>query len=344
MSEIKVMKRNVTRIVIYGVIFLLLLGFGGFQVINMQYKPVDIKDTSYHDVIIPEKSTAGQVAEILMEKGLIRNKTVFLSYCRQQGLDSSLKAGHYKFSRSQSLPEIARAIASGAVVTLSFTIPEGYTVEKIGELLVEKGICSPEAWQKALLADYNYDFLPEAAPVGKSRLEGFLFPDTYIISEDISAEGIINAMLANFAAVWEREFAALANEKNISVNEAIILASLIEREAMVAEERPIISGVIQNRLEKGMLLQIDATVLYILGDNDKKEVYYEDLKIDSPYNTYLYPGLPPAPIACPGKAAIEAALNPEPHDYLYYVARGDGSHEFNRTYEAHLQAKAKYIN
>lgn len=345
MSEIKVMKRGVPRIFIYGVLFLLVLAGGGYQIMTMQYQPMDTKDTSFQDIIIPENSTASQVAEVLAENDLIRNEAAFLTYCRQQDLDSSLKAGHYIFSRSQSLPEIARAIAAGAVVTVSFTVPEGYTVNKIGELLAKKGICSMEAWQKALQADYNYDFLPDAASYSiESRLEGFLFPDTYIISEDTGPEKIIKAMLANFAAIWEQEFAALAEQKKLSVNETVVLASMIEREAMVADERPIISGVIHNRLGRGMLLQIDATVLYVLGDNDKRILYYEDLKIDSPYNTYLYPGLPPAPIACPGKAALKAALNPEQNDYLYYVARGDGSHEFNRSYEAHLQAKSKYID
>ena len=151
----------------------------------------------------------------------------------------------------------------------------------------------------------------------------------------------MKTMLKRFETVWDEQFAALAKSQNRDVLEVITTASLIEEEAQVATERARVAGVIENRLSRNMLLQIDATVLYALGIN-KPQVTYADLKVESPYNTYLHLGLPPGPIACPGKAAIQAALHPEQHHYLYYVARGDGSHEFTATFQEHLAAQKRY--
>ncbi len=345
MSELKLMmNQKVTRVVMILILLLVGLTLTGYYILLMQLDPVDPGDNTCIDIRIAENNTASQVAELLYSNRLIRNETLFLAYCRHKGLDSSLKAGHYQFNRSQSLREIAADISVGKVVTIAFTIPEGYTVDKIGELLVEKDICTIEEWQQAINTDYNYEFLQLADPgEGKSYLEGFLFPDTYVIAEDTSAAEIVNAMLGNFEKLWAEEFEQQALDHGMNVYDTIIIASMIEKEAMADDERKTISGVIKNRLEKGMLLQIDATVLYILNNDEKDIIYYEDLEIDSPYNTYLYSGLPQAPIACPGKAAIDAALNPEQHEYLYYVARGDGSHQFSKTYSEHLQAKACYI-
>jgi UPF0755 protein len=154
---------------------------------------------------------------------------------------------------------------------------------------------------------------------------------------------MIQHMLATFARVWEEKLAADAADAGLTVNEAVTLASLIEREAQVGSEREIISGVIHNRLEQGMLLQIDATVLYCLPDH-KEKLTYADLEVDDPYNTYKNPGLPPGPIANPGLASLEAAIHPQKHNYLYYVAKGDGSHHFSVTYQEHLIAKGRYID
>lgn len=340
MSEIKVKKPRTRNFLILAVLVLLGLSITGYQLINMQYQPVDSKDKSSVDIIIPVQSTASDIAEILQDKGIIRSKSAFLSYCRRTGYDSRLKAGHYKLRRSQSLKEIALIIAEGQVVTKEFTVPEGYTIDQIGDLLVRKGICSHQEWEEAVHSDYDYDFLEQRSGAD-NRLEGFLFPDTYQIDEDAEATEIVEGMLANFSQVWDDCYSSQAEKHNLSIYDTVTIASMIEREAMVSSERRTISGVINNRLRKGMPLQIDATVLYALKQH-KDMVNYADLKVDSPYNTYRYQGLPPGPIACPGKSAIQAALNPEKHDYLYYVSRGDGSHCFSRTYEEHLQAIARY--
>lgn len=344
MSEVKVMRKKNTIFVLAAVLALVSLGLLGGQLISQQYQPVDPGNSNWVDISIPPASNAAGIAALLKSQGLIRNEDFFLAYCRQKGLDNHLKAGHYRFSPSQGLAEIAAAIAAGKVVQMSFTIPEGYTVSQVGDLLVSRGICSAEAWKQAVLRDYDFEFLkgPRHNAV-KHPLEGFLFPDTYLIDESTPAQEIVKTMLERFETVWNQQFAPLANSQNRSVIEVVTTASLIEEEAQVSTERARVSGVIKNRLDRDMLLQIDATVLYALGAN-KTLVTYADLEVKSPYNTYLYPGLPPGPIACPGQAAIQAALSPETHQYLYYVARGDGSHEFTSTFQEHLAAQSRYAN
>jgi UPF0755 protein len=213
--------------------------------------------------------------------------------------------------------------------------------QQIGGLLVSHKICTLAQWNAALEKEYEYDFLQNIA-AGPHCLEGFLFPDTYSLPEDVSAEQVINLMLKNFEKVWNQEFAGTASQKNMSVYKTVTIASMVEREARVNSERKTIAGVIYNRLNQNMPLQIDATVVYALGGH-KDVVTYADLEVNSPYNTYKYAGLPPGPISCPGKASLNAALNPEKHSYYYYLAKGDGSHYFSKTYDEHLQAKQKYI-
>lgn len=344
MSEISI-KRTTKRRPIILLILLLLVGVTlmGYAFLSHQYAPVDPNDHQPIEVRIPADSTAREIAELLDKEGLIHSPNAFLSYCRKEGLDSQLKAGHYIFKRSQSLADIAGAIARGAVVTQSITIPEGYTVDQIGDLFVKKGLFTQEEWEEALQADYAFPFLEGASAQVKNPLEGFLFPDTYIVPDDITAQDMIQHMLATFDKVWQDELASAAADTGLTVNEVVTLASLIEREAQVSSEREVISGVIYNRLDRGMLLQIDATVLYCLPSH-KEILTYADLEVKDPYNTYKHPGLPPGPIANPGLASLEAAVHPQKHNYLYYVAKGDGSHQFSATYQEHLIAKGRYID
>lgn len=345
MSEISINRRTTNRRPVFLIILLLLIGatYWGHTFLSRQYAPVDPQDNRPIDVRIPANSTARDIAVQLEEQGLIHSERAFLSYCRKEGLDGQLKAGHYVFTRSQSVAEIAGAIARGAVVTKTITIPEGFTVAQIGQLLIENNICTDAEWEEALQAEYPFDFLTNVSPRANNKLEGFLFPDTYVIPDDIKAQELIQHMLATFDQVWQDELAASASETSLTINEVVTLASLIEREAQVSAEREVISGVIYNRLERGMLLQIDASVLYCLP-NHKQKVTYADLEVNNPYNTYKNPGLPPGPIANPGLASLKAALHPQKHDYLYYVAKGDGSHHFSLTYDEHLIAKGRYID
>ena len=326
------------KVILILLLSLFALTFFGWQFITKQLLPVAPNDNSFVEVRIPANSSGQEVAALLFENGLIRNEKLFLRYCAQKGMDKQLKAGLYAFSRSQSLPELALQISQGKVISSSFTIPEGYTVRQIGELLVKKQICTQQQWQEAVQTDYKYDFILPGAPKNEARLEGFLFPDTYTITEKTGAQDIINMMLNNFALVWNKSYAGQARDKKLSTRNIVIVASLIEREARIPEERKRIAGVIYNRLQKGMPLQIDATVLYSLGEH-RTTVTYKDLEVNSPYNTYKNVGLPPGPIACPGRDAIDAALDPEKNTFYYYVAKGDNSHIFSSTYAEHLNAK-----
>lgn len=343
MSELVIKQRNRQKrlIIIIMIALLISVVFWAWRSLNALYEPVDVKDKNGIDIVIPAQATAPQIAAILDMERLIRSQTAFLLYCRHNDLDSQLKAGHYRFNRSQGIPQIASLIAQGHVVGISFTVPEGYTIKQIGDVLVKKNICTQEDWKAALWETYDYDFL-EGIPVDtKDPLEGFLFPDTYEIEEGTTAIQIVDQMLKNFGRHWDK-YAAQANSQNKSVYDTVILASIIEKEAMVDSERRIISGVIQNRLRTGMLLQLCPTVLYCIGQPEKVNVSYQDLEVDSPYNTYKYPGLPPGPISCPGDASIGAAINPLPTPFFYYVAKGDGTHYFSRTYQEHLQAQRRY--
>jgi len=336
------MRRTKRPLLFISGLIIVSLAISMWQLIAHQFLPIDPADASLLEVRIPSDSSASQVAAILKTSGLIRNERVFLYYCREAGLDKQLKAGLYDFSRSQSLQEIAQQISAGQVKTASFTVPEGYTVKQIGDLLIKKEICTQTEWDQALKENYSYNFIGRyTGGDPNNRLEGFLFPETYNINEDTSAQEIIAMMLERFDMVWKNNFAEQAQLKNLKLKDAIIIASLVEREARVPEERKRIAGVVYNRLKLDMPLQIDATVLYSLGEH-RDMVTYKDLEVDSPYNTYRYTGLPAGPISCPGRASIEAALAPEVNNYLYYVARGDNTHYFSTTYSEHLEAKHKY--
>jgi len=327
------------KTVLLGIIFLVLLLLGGQMIAQQQYQPVDASDKTTIELTIPGGSSAKEVAGLLKAKDLIRSEKAFLKYCRREHLDAKLKAGSFSLSRSMSIEQISNRLVAGQNVNNTLTVPEGYTVKEIGQLLQAKKNISPQAWQQALQDDYNYEFLPPKDRA--NRLEGYLYPDTYVLAEKADAHAIIEQMLANFESRWNQQFAQLIAGKNIDRHEVIIIASMIEREAQQADERKRIAGVIYNRLSINMPLQIDATVLYSLGVH-KNIVENKDLKVDSPYNTYLYPGLPVGPIACPGSASIAAALQPEKHNYFYYVSRGDGSHQFSKTFAEHQAAIRKY--
>lgn len=340
MRELEVKRAKLgVRTVILGIVFLVLLLLGWQTLSRQQYLPVDANDKTRLELKIPEGSSAVEVARLLKEKDLIRSEKAFVTYCRRQKMDARLKAGTFSLSRSMSLQQISSQLVEGKGLQNAITIPEGYTLQEIGKVVQAHKKISPTAWQAALQDDYNYDFLPPKSQ--PNRLEGYLYPDTYVLAEQAGAHDIIEQMLANFSQHWNKDFAQLARTKNQNTHDVIIIASLIEREAQRAEERKRIAGVIYNRLSIDMPLQIDATVLYSLGIH-KDKVNYQDLQVDSPYNTYRYKGLPVGPIACPGRASIVAALQPEKNDYYYYVSKGDGSHQFSKTFAEHQAAIQKY--
>ena len=305
--------------------------------------PVSSRDEGREVVVaIPISSSANQVGEILMQNELVRSPRLFSLYARFTGLDSQIKAGQYKLNSSFSTKELLNELVEGRLAEQSFTVPEGYTTAQIANLLDSKGLAGKNDFLKAVsTAVFDYPFLQDL-PAGEKRLEGYLFPDTYQVASDSTPVSIINMMLERFAREMEElDYAAQAGRSGVTLQEAVIIASLIEREARVDTERPLIAGVIYNRLKIDMPLQIDATVQYALGAT-RPELSYQDLEIDSPYNTYKIYGLPPGPISMPGRKSLLAAVQPTDTEYLYYVANPDGSHAFATTLEEHEANKGMY--
>jgi len=293
------------------------------------------------EVEIKEGMNLTQIAELLEQKGVIDNAFVFRLYVQQQGKEKNLLPGTYTFITGSEHEDILNKIISGSrQVIYKLLIPEGYTVKQIKErILQDIPFIESEELESALnLSNYGaYEFLK-----GMTSLEGFLFPKTYDVTTDYSALNIIEMMLTQFQIeVQEIDWSYIENS-DYSRYDILKIASLIEREAYIAEERELISAVIHNRLKINMILQIDATIRYALDKWDGI-VTYDDTEIDSPYNTYKYTGLPPTPICNPGIACLDAALNPADVDYLYYVVIDENTHEhyFSTTNTEHEKAKSQ---
>ncbi|MHB1418131.1 MAG: endolytic transglycosylase MltG [Bacillota bacterium] len=328
------------------VVFLLLAAGLGILATYWTYhkmqEPVSARSVPEILLTIPPAATTTQIAELLYQEGLIRNNWFFRVYTRYTDQDKKLRAGEYMVSPSESLQEILNKLTKGQTVAYSFTIPEGLTVTEIADLLSRKGFVDRQRFlEQVQKGKFNFPYADQF-PKGKDRLEGFLFPDTYAVPRGVTEEKIIQIMLNRFVEVYKAQLEKGVMEKGLSVRDIVTVASLVEREAKVDEERERIAGVIYNRLQIDMPLQIDATVLYALGGH-KPQVTYEDLATDSPYNTYKYKGLPPGPIANPGLKSLHAALNPEIHKYFYYVVKSNGAHQFSKTLEEHNAARRRYL-
>jgi UPF0755 protein len=284
---------------------------------------------------VPRGSSVKEVGRLLEKEGLIRNSNSFVWYVYLTGKVKAIKAGRYHLTAGMPFTRIFRELQHGRPIYHRVTIPEGLTQKEITALLSKKGLINEERFE-ALLSDrdFLFTYLEEFNPRSG---EGFLFPDTYDFADQASEEEILGVFFRRFLQVWN-EIAPAHTGGNLSSLQMVTLASIIEREAKKEEERPIIAAVFLNRLRLGYPLQSCATVMYALGER-KTRLLYEDLRIESPYNTYVYRGLPPGPIANPGRASLMAALRPAETDFLYFVARPDGTHSFSRTYREHLRAQ-----
>jgi UPF0755 protein len=280
---------------------------------------------------------ARQIGQELQRLGIIRRAWAFEWGVRLQGWSGRLQPGTYELHPSLSPLKIAQLIAEGRVAASWVTIPEGYTVRQIAALMEERGIADGEEFLR--LATQEGDSFSAPFPLPKN-LEGYLFPNTYRLPRDTGARAAIQSMISLLDREVYQKYRAEIEQSGFTFHQILTIASMIEREAKVPEDRALISAVIRNRLQKGMKLEIDATVLYALGTH-KSRVLYRDLEVESDYNTYRRRGLPPGPIANAGVACIEAALRPADVDYLYYVARPDGSHIFTRTLQEHHVAVAR---
>lgn len=301
-----------------------------------------VKDGTMVEIEVEQGASATEIAKALEENGLISSSRKFIRRLKKSEYSKSLKYGVYTIARGTETDEIIKILAGGGALkdAVTVTIPEGFSLEKIVERIAEAGLSTKSELYEAVEAEYDYSFLKEVPNDNgiNYKLQGFLFPATYQFTKDMSAVEIIDAML--------NEFQKNAEKLNLSDNEIfklVTVASLVEREAKVDDEREKIAGVIYNRLEKGMRLQIDASVVYAISDGmyNVDRVLYRDLEVASPYNTYVNTGLPIGPICSPGIKSMLAAAAPAKHNYLYYrvdSTKNDGSHIFTENFDEHINA------
>ena len=293
--------------------------------------------------VVREGSSAQAIAVELKAKGIIRSQTIFEIFAKLEGLDSKLKVGAYTLSPSMSVQNIVSILASGKMSANGTTIPEGYTVEQIADLLVEKGIIESRAAFLEIAKDFApYSYI-EKRPAVKYACEGFLFPETYDFLPKTPALEILKRLTHEFDQRLDASLRQQAAAENISIYDLVTMASLVEREAKLKDERPEVASVFLNRLKINMPLQSCATVQYVLTDH-KEILSISDTEVDSPYNTYEHDGLPIGPIANPGLACIKAVLNPAKTEYLFFVVNGKGGHYFAKTYEEHEKNIARGEN
>ncbi len=295
------------------------------------------------------------IARRLEEQGLITDAKLFRRYLRYAHLDTGVQAGEFRLSPAMTMMEIASRLQRGYAPGVLITVPEGWRAGQIADMLTKAGIMDGRAFLQLVEEGAaaarrlgEYGFLADLPP--DASLEGYLFPDTYELPDPARPEDLLRRMLDNFDRQVAPLLEAAPHPDGLSAHEVLTLASIVEREAVIPEERPLIAGVYLNRLRKGMRLEADPTVQYAMGYQAatgqwwKTPVSLEEYSaVDSPYHTYLHAGLPPGPICNPGVEAIRAVLQPAESPYLYFVARGDGSHVFARTYEEHVQNVRRYL-
>ena len=292
-------------------------------------------------VDIPRGTSRWGVAEILKQDDAIRNAPAFALYSYWH-FRRPLQAGEYLIDHQMNSSEIFWKIAKGEIFVHVVTVPEGWTMFDIAQALEAQGICHRDDF---LAAARDTAAISDMAPQAES-LEGFLFPSSYQFTRHTSCGQIADTMVRRFRSVWEKLDAANAQNfpQRLTLSQVVTLASLIERETPNPDERPLVAGVFYNRLRSGSALQCDPTVQYALERQGRveKKVQPEDLKVDSPYNTYRHRGLPPGPISNPGEASLRAALEPAQTDFLYFVANDQGGHFFSKTLAEHNHNVARY--
>jgi len=305
-------------------------------------------DPSPVTFVVESGETPANIAKRLQKAGLISDSGLFVRLVSYMGVGNKIQAGIYQLRATMTMPEVAVALQHGRQKEITVTIPEGLRTEEIAALLAEKGLVDANAFiGRVRSGKATYPALADR-PSG-TTLEGYLFPDTYrVAAGNTDAQSMIDLLTGTFDQRFDADMRKQAAARGLSVFQTVILASIVEREAVVAQERPLIAGVFLNRLKDGTVLNADPTVQYALGYQASENVWwkrpllFDDLKINSPYNTYINPGLPPGPICNPGLASLQAVLSAPETDYYYFVARGDGTHVFARTLEEHRANVQKY--
>lgn len=338
------MKKSKKTTFVILTIFILIIILMLFGFFNLD-RPLDSSDNTEVTIVIPGGVGTSDIANILEENNLIDSAFKFKILSKVKGYDGEFKSGEYSLNKSMKPSEIATIIIKGVSNQESFTIPEGFSIYKIGKMLEEKGICTMSEFESELeTGNFDYSFLPRDID-GKDKYEGYLYPDTYNIAKNSTAHDVIKACLDNYQDKYNKEIKKLVDKSGKSLKEIMTVASIVEREAVKSDERPLVAGVIYNRLNKNMKLQMCSTVQYILKD-DKPVLSIADTELASDYNTYINEGLPPGPICNPGMASIKAAANPEKTKYIYFVVSSklDGSMEYSSDYDEFLKEKEKYYD
>jgi len=319
--------------------FALLLGAGVILwiLIGLPYKgyPGDAVE-----LVVPRGTAPAEVARLLGEAGVIRSPLIFRIQAKLMGRSERLQAGEYRFEGPISTGEALRRITEGNVILHRVTFPEGLAGREVIDRLVELGLASREELSEAFTETGPVEDLDPSA----ADLEGYLFPDTYHFARSTPARQILGAMVRRFREELGDGIGSSARRLGLSVREVVTMASLVEKETSLDRERGRVSAVFHNRLRLRMPLQCDPTVIYALAADGRYSgsLSRADLAYDSPYNTYVNPGLPPGPIAAPGRASLEAAVHPDDTDDLYFVADGSGGHTFSRSLEDHVRAVERY--
>ncbi|MDP6350388.1 MAG: endolytic transglycosylase MltG [Chloroflexota bacterium] len=294
-------------------------------------------------------ASVGEIGSDLQDAGLIRNSLIFRMAVSRRGLETQMQAGDYLLRENMSMNQIIQELQHGEVEDSVITVLEGWRAEEIADALAEVSLISREEFMQVVregLATFDYDFLP--GPGGGLSLEGFLFPDTYRVGMQTTAEDFVAGMLLRFDEVYSQAIRDAAEELGLTPLEVVTLASIVEREASLDDERARIAAVFLNRLDRGMRLEADPTVQYAVapaadGGWWESELTVAHLQTDSPYNTYFIEGLPVGPIANPGVSSILAVVEPEETEELFFVARGDDSHAFAETLDEHERNVERYL-
>ncbi len=327
---------------------LVMAGVGSWKWWHWASAPLMSSSTPAQLITITKGTGTDQVGKQLADSGLIRSELawqVWNRYLIKKGFPGGVQAGTYALSPSQSLREVADQIWKGQVVQKSFTVLEGWSIRKMAIAFEKQGFFPAEAFIQAThkIPNAEHPWLPADLP----HLEGFLYPDTYLLPQDgITPESVIQQMLKRFEEIALPVYQAEKGRTHLSLKEWVNLSSIVEKEAVIGKERPIIAGVFLHRLKLGMTLGSDPTVEYGLNiqQTPDKPVTYKQVSMPSPYNTYKNPGLPPTAIASPGLASLKATLQPDVTPYLYFMARYDGSHIFSRTLAEHESAQRMVRN
>ncbi len=353
-SEVKIVRKIVAIVAIVFVLVIGIVGLFGYNYVKGALKPLDPDATKAIAVEVPIGSSLSSISTLLEKKGVIKDARVFKYYAKFKN-ESQFQAGNYDLTQAMTFDELIESLKTGKVYrkpVFTMTIPEGLTIEQIGKVIEKKtpytqkefmDLVTSDTFVQQMMANYP-ELVTDAVLADNIRydLEGYLYPATYSYYEEKpSLEAIVEEMIGAMNNVV-KNYSDVLVEKQMSVHQLLTFASLLEEEATAQTDRETIASVFYNRIDEGMPLQTDPTVLYALGDH-KDRVLYEDLEVDNAYNTYKNKGLPPGPIAGAGKTSIEATLNPSQTDYFYFLADKEGVNHFSKTYDEHLQKVEKYL-